>query len=382
MIWDDEYGISVPNEFQITKGDLSALLSGFQRAKGSRRGYDVHRVKGWDYPALCETYRDATQTARREHVPSLIHVTEMTQPQGHSTSGSHERYKSPERLQWESDHDCLTRMREWMIEQDLVAEKEFLVIEEEDRQHVRDSAGKAWEAYAGPIRKEREALIVLLENAAAGSSAAAELGRIRDGLRRIQNPLRRDLMRARHDALVATRRDPFAVRESLRAWGREQEKINQRRYSSHLHSESRESALSVKVVPPVYADDAESPRGFEILNRCFDMALERYPQLIALGEDVGQLGDVNQGFAGLQKKYGELRVSDTGIREATIVGQGIGMAMRGLRPIVEIQYLDYLIYAYSPLLIVVYRRSSVPTTPAAISAAISSSGRASTRRST
>jgi len=344
-IWDDGYGISVPNEYQITKGDLSELLSGFQRAKGTRKGFDVHRVKGWDYPALCETYRDAVATARGEHVPALIHVTEVTQPQGHSTSGSHERYKSAERLEWEADHDCLIRMRGWMIEQGLVGEEELLAMEEEDRRHVRESAVKAWDAFAAPIRKEREALIVLIENAAAGSSAAIDLGRIRDGLRRIQNPHRRDLMRALHDTLVAVRHDPPAVRESLQSWGREQQQINQRRYSSHLHSESRESALSVPIVPPVFDGETENLRGFEILNRCFDAILERYPQVVALGEDVGQLGDVNQGFAGLQSKYGELRVTDTGIREATIVGQGIGMAMRGLRPIVELQYLDYVLYA-------------------------------------
>jgi pyruvate/2-oxoglutarate/acetoin dehydrogenase E1 component/TPP-dependent pyruvate/acetoin dehydrogenase alpha subunit len=344
-IWDDEYGISVPNEFQITKGNISELLGGFQRAKGSRKGFDVHRVKGWDYAALSETYRDAAATARREHVPSIIHVTEMTQPQGHSTSGSHERYKSQERLQWEADHDCVGRMREWMIEQGLADEKEVLGMEEEDRQHVRDSVTKAWDAYAGPIRRERESLIAMIEDAARSSSAAAELGRIRDDLRRIQNPHRRDVMRAAHDALVATRRDPSAVRERLRAWSREQRQVNERRYSSHLHSESEESALNVPIVAPAYDDDSPDLRGFEILNRCFDAALARHPQLVALGEDVGQLGDVNQGFSGLQKKYGELRVSDTGIREATIVGQGIGMAMRGLRPIVELQYLDYVLYA-------------------------------------
>jgi pyruvate/2-oxoglutarate/acetoin dehydrogenase E1 component/TPP-dependent pyruvate/acetoin dehydrogenase alpha subunit len=344
-IWDDEYGISVHNEHQITKGDLSELLGGFQRAKGSRKGFDVHRVKGWDYPALCETYRDAADTARREHVPSLIHVTEMTQPQGHSTSGSHERYKSQERLEWEADHDCVRMMRDWLLEQGVVDEREVQRMEQEDRQHVRDSAARAWAAYSGPIRKERDALMVMIEDASRDSSAAVGLDRICERLRRMQNPLRRDVMRALHDALVATRRDPPAVRERLRAWDREQREVNQRRYSSHLYSESAESALNVTVVPPAYDDDPRDLRGFEILNRCFDAALARYPQLVALGEDVGRLGDVNQGFAGLQKKYGELRVSDTGIREATIVGQGIGMAMRGLRPIVELQYLDYVLYA-------------------------------------
>jgi len=344
-IWDDGYGISVPNEHQITKGDLSELLAGFQRTAGSRRGFDLHRVKGWDYAALCEIYRSATETARREHVPSIIHVTEMTQPQGHSTSGSHERYKSQERLQWEAEHDCLHRMRAWMLEREVAGEAEIARLEEENRHLVRESMTRAWEAHIGPIRQERETLIDLIEDAAGGSAHATELDRICDRMRRVQYPLRRDLMRGLHDALVVLRLDPPAVRERLRAWDREQRETNRQRYSSHLHSDSSESALQVPVVPAAYEEEAPRLRGFEILNRCFDEALARDPRIVALGEDVGKLGDVNQGFSGLQKKYGELRVSDTGIREATIVGQGIGMAMRGLRPVVEIQYLDYLLYA-------------------------------------
>ena len=343
-IWDDEYGISVHNEHQITKGDLSEILKGFQRERGTRDGFDIHRVCGWDYPALCETYLGAADTARQKHVPSIIHVTEVTQPQGHSTSGSHERYKSKERLQWEEDHDCVRRMRDWMLEQGVVDEAEVEAMEQEDRQHVRDRMTQAWQAYIAPIRKERETLIALFEDTARASSRAAEAGRVVEGLRRIQNPMRRDLMRAAHDALVALRREPPAIRERLRSWTAEQRKVNERRYSSHLYSESAESALRVPVVAAIHDDDTQL-RGFEILNRCFDEALRRYPQLVAFGEDVGKLGDVNQGFAGLQDKYGELRVSDTGIRECTIVGQGIGLAMRGLRPIVEIQYLDYLLYA-------------------------------------
>ena len=344
-VWDDGYGISVPNEHQITKGNLFEVLQGFQREKGERQGFDVHRVHGWDYPALCETYLGAAETARREHVPSIIHVTEMTQPQGHSTSGSHERYKTKARLQWEEEHDCIPRMRGWLLDQGLVNEQEIDDMEREDREHVRDRMAQAWDAYCSPIRKERETLIAMIEDAARTSSGAAELRKICDRMRKIQNPLRRGLMRGLHDSLVAMRHDPKALREPLRAWGREQDEHGERRHSSHLHSESAESALKVPVIPPVYDDDAPSLRGFEILNRCFDAALARYPQLVAIGEDIGKLGDVNQGFAGLQSKYGELRVTDTGIREATILGQGIGMSMRGLRPIVEIQYLDYVLYA-------------------------------------
>jgi TPP-dependent pyruvate/acetoin dehydrogenase alpha subunit len=260
-IWDDGYGISVPNEYQITKGNLSELLAGFQRAKDSPNGFDVHSVKGWDYPALCERYRDAAETARREHVPSIIHVTEMTQPQGHSTSGSHERYKSQERLEWEHEYDCVRKMREWILEQGVLGEEEIHRMEKEDQQHVRDSMMRAWEAYSCPIHKERDSLIRMIEDAAADSSCPAELERVCDRMRRIQHPHRRDLMRGLHDALVALRHDPSAVRERLRAWDREQREINQQRYSSHLYSESPESALSVPVVEPVYDDEAPRLRG-------------------------------------------------------------------------------------------------------------------------
>jgi pyruvate/2-oxoglutarate/acetoin dehydrogenase E1 component len=269
----------------------------------------------------------------------------MTQPQGHSTSGSHERYKDEARLRWEEEHDCIPRMRGWLLEQGVVNEQEIDDMEREDREQVKDRMGQAWAAYCSPIRKERESLIALIEDAARTASGGAELGTICDRMRKTQNPLRRDLMRGLHDSLVAMRHDAPTLRERLRAWGREQDEHGERRFSSHLHSESAESALKVPVIPPVYDDDAPSLRGFEILNRCFDAALARYPQLIAIGEDIGKLGDVNQGLAGLQSKYGELRVTDTGIREATILGQGIGMAMRGLRPLVEIQYLDYVLYA-------------------------------------
>lgn len=344
-IWDDEYGISVPNEFQITKGDLSELLKGFQREQGSTRGFDIHRVKGWDYPALCETYIEAAAIVRAEHVPAIIHVVELTQPQGHSTSGSHERYKNRQRLEWENEHDCLTRMRQWMLQQDLASEKDFERMEREDLQQVRDRMAQAWDNYSGEIRKEREELIAIVENASASSPSGTELKALVQTLRGLQTPMRRDLMRAAHDALVALRGERRATSDPIRIWSRKQSQVNRRRYSSHLHSEGAQSALRVPVIPPQFSETSENLRGFEILNRCFDAALSRVPELIAMGEDVGRLGDVNQGFLGLQEKYGPLRVSDTGIREATILGQGIGMAMRGLRPLVEIQYLDYILYA-------------------------------------
>jgi pyruvate/2-oxoglutarate/acetoin dehydrogenase E1 component/TPP-dependent pyruvate/acetoin dehydrogenase alpha subunit len=344
-IWDDGYGISVPNEYQIVKGDLSALLRGFQREADGGGGFEVHNVKGWDYPALCETYFGAAEAARSRHVPSIVHVAEMTQPQGHSTSGSHERYKDAGRLAWEEEYDCVRRMRGWLIERGVARDRELEQMEEEDRQHVRDRMNQAWEGYCAPIRKERDQLLSMIETAAGASRNRADLEQARDELRRIQNPLRRDLMRAAHDALVALRRDPAVVRETILAWREREAQVNRERYGSHLHSESSDAALHVPEIAPVYDAQPERLRGFEILNRCFDLALAREPRLVAIGEDIGKLGDVNQGLAGLQEKYGELRVTDTGIREATILGQGIGMAMRGLRPIVEIQYLDYLLYA-------------------------------------
>ncbi len=342
-IWDDGFGISVPNEYQITKSNISALLRGFQRDPGKRGGFDIHVVKGWDYPALCETYLGAAETARREHVPSIIHVTEMTQPQGHSTSGSHERYKTEQRLAWEEEFDPIHKMREWMVDQGIATAEQLDELEQQDREQVIDARDRAWGAFRDEIRGELDTVAGMID-ALAGGAHGEELARVRNGLMRQPNPQRRDVLRAVTDALVVSRDEPSAARQRLAAWKAEQAAHNERRYSSHLASESGESALRVEVVPPRYDGDGEALRGFEILNRCFDANLARYPNLIAFGEDVGQLGDVNQGFAGLQQKYGELRVSDTGIRETTIIDQAIGMAMRGLRPIAEIQYLDYVLY--------------------------------------
>jgi 2-oxoisovalerate dehydrogenase E1 component len=344
-IWDDHYGISVPNEFQITKTEISKLLVGFQRDKGSTQGVDIHRVRGWDYPALCEVYRTAADAARGEHVASIIHVTEVTQPQGHSTSGSHERYKNDKRLSWERDNDCVAKMREWILDQGVVKASDVRRMEDEDAEHVREVMNRAWEAFSAPIQKDRDALCELLDRAASRTKRSAELGKIKADMMRLANPLRRDLLRGLHDTLVALRDEPESSRQPLLDWRHEQIESSRDRFSSHLHSESDESALGVPEIAAVYEEDSPSVRGFDILNACFDAALTRDPRIVALGEDVGRLGDVNQGFAGLQEKFGKLRVTDTGIRECTIVGQGIGMAMRGLRPIVEIQYLDYLLYA-------------------------------------
>lgn len=344
-IWDDGYGISVPNEYQVTKQNLSEILRGFQRSPGGSQGYDIYTVRGWDYPSLCETYLRAAETVRRDHVPAIIHVTEMTQPQGHSTSGSHERYKSRERLTWESEFDCLTQMRQWMIEHELASAEELDGLEREEQVRVRETREASFEAYREAIDAEREEALELLRELAEGVEEAETVVGIRGRLERNRAAQRRDLQAATLEALVATRGVPSDARTNLARWRAEHRAVNTERYGSHLFSEAGRSALDVSAVAAEYGDESPTLNGFEVLNRCFDAALEREPRLIAFGEDVGQLGDVNQGFAGLQDAHGRERVTDTGIREATILGQAIGVAMRGLRPLAEIQYLDYVLYA-------------------------------------
>ena len=344
-IWDDGYGISVPTEFHITKGHLSSILRGFQRAPGDDEGFDLYTVKGWDYPALCETYLNAAEVVRREHVPAIVHVAELTQPQGHSTSGSHERYKSEERLGWERDHDCLVHMREWMIEEKIAQHEELSRLEDEDRQLVEELQRRAWESCRRPVEEEKRVLIQLTSELAEASAHEAQIEGILKRLGRLANPHRRDLLAAAQESLIHTRSEKSQIRDQLVEWRDEMEEAGYQRYGTYLHSESEASALAVEVVEAHFSDSSPLVNGFEVLNRCFDEALGRYPNLVAFGEDVGQLGDVNQGFMGLQEKYGDLRVSDTGIREATILGQAIGMALRGLRPLAEIQYLDYVLYA-------------------------------------
>ncbi|MFY9820874.1 MAG: thiamine pyrophosphate-dependent enzyme [Thermoanaerobaculia bacterium] len=347
-IWDDGYGISVPNELQITKGDLSAILSGFQREAGSRQGYDLYTVKGWDYASLCETYLSAVQIVRREHVPAIVHVIEMTQPQGHSTSGSHKRYKSQERLDWEGEFDPIRQMRRWLIEQGISTAQELEALEDEDKRLVREAQRRAWEEFRAPIEAEKRMAFALLDELARVSAKGEEIQKIRQELEELekkQAALRRDILAAAHSALVATAGEDLPVVRRLAEWKQERVRENEERYGSHLYSQGPRSALAIPPEPAVYPDNPPVVNGFEVVNACFDAALARCPNVIALGEDVGKIGDVNQGFAGLQTKYGKLRVTDTGIREITIMGQAIGMAMRGLRPIAEIQYLDYVLYA-------------------------------------
>jgi 2-oxoisovalerate dehydrogenase E1 component len=347
-IYDDGYGISVPNQFQMVKENISTILSGFQRepcpADCCDRGYDIYNVPAWDYLALLEVYQTAADIAREYHIPALIHVTEVTQPLGHSTSGSHERYKSKERLDWEVEHDCLVIMRAWMITNQISSDEELAEFEKADRKEVEAMRAAAWEAYQNPIRAEREEALLLFRKITENSPRAEEIQTVREQLASKPAPYRRDIYAAMHTVLRLTRSDNHPARRQLLEWKQNQDRLNTDRFSSHLYSEAERSALHVDRVNPVYTEASPTIAAFEILNTFFDAALARDPRLIAFGEDVGQLGDVNQGFRGLQDKYGFLRVMDTGIRETTILGQAIGMAMRGLRPICEIQYLDYLLY--------------------------------------
>lgn len=339
-VWDDEYGISVPKEYQTTKGNISKILAGFQRNE-KEKGFEIFVAKGWDYESLCKTYEKAAKVCREEHVPVLVHVVEMTQPQGHSTSGSHERYKSKERLAWEKEFDCIAKMREWVLSQGISSPSEMDQIEKEAKAFAKSEKDKAWKFFTAEIQKDQKALMALLNLA----SDNEEIAVIKEHLVRTINPERLDSVKAAKKALRVLAGKNLEVRDGIIEWVRKTTEENKERYSSHLHSQSQWSALKVVPVEAQYSDDSPLIDGREVLQACFEAALNRDPLILAFGEDVGKIGDVNQGFAGLQEKFGELRVTDTGIRECTIIGQGIGLALRGLRPIAEIQYLDYLNYA-------------------------------------
>ncbi len=345
-IYDDGYGISVTNDNQVVKADVGELLSGFIRRPGPCcDGYDIYSVKGWDYPALVETFQKAAKIAREEHLPNIVHITDLTQPQGHSTSGSQERYKSAERMEWEAENDCLKKFREWILTQEIVSPSELEQIEEAARQTAEDARKRAWDRYLTPILADRGEAAARLETLARESSHTAEITDIREKLLASPQPLRRDIAAAVHRALIVTRGETLPGKQNLAQWQSNLHREQADRFGSHLYSQSAESALRVPIVPANITDKSPLVPGFEVLNACFDAALGRDPRVVAFGEDVGKLGDVNQAFHNLQEKYGELRVADTGIREATILGQAIGLALRGLRPIAEIQYLDYLLYA-------------------------------------
>ena len=346
-IYDDGYGISVPNQFQMVKENIGAILKGFERdanlpPEKAEHGYNLYSVNAWDYPALVETYLSAAEIAREYHIPSLIHVTEVTQPQGHSTSGSHERYKTPERLKFEEEFDCVRRMREWIIKNRVISGPELDALEKEDYETVEGIRKLAWDAYLAPILEERSQVMDMFDEIAGSSSHALALEKIRDRLSALPSVARRDIHSAAHEALRVLRDEAHPSKQVLIQWKNEQDGINLERYGSNLYSGK---AIAIKEVKPEYSESSPTKMGFEVMNAAFDSILGRDPRVIAFGEDVGFLGDVNQGFKGMQEKYGALRVTDTGIRETTILGQAIGMAMRGLRPICEIQYLDYVLYA-------------------------------------
>jgi pyruvate/2-oxoglutarate/acetoin dehydrogenase E1 component len=340
-VWDDDYGISVPKEYQTTKGSISKILAGFQRDTKDK-GYEIFSVKGWDYQALCETYQKAERICRVEHVPVLVHVVEMTQPQGHSTSGSHERYKSKERLAWENEFDCLRQMRQWIVREGIASEGELVEIEKEAKTTAKRIKDESWKAFNKDIQAEQKELVNLLEQCEVEHN---EVRSIVETLNKTINPVHYDSMKAAKAALRALLGKKSGIKDGLKTWIHRVSKQNEDRFNSYLFSQSAESAFHVQGIAPQYSDNSLLVDGREVLRACFSEALKRDPLVLAFGEDVGKIGDVNQGFAGLQEKFGEWRVADTGIRECTIVGQGIGLALRGLRPIAEIQYLDYLLYA-------------------------------------
>ncbi len=347
-VWDDDYGISVPKEYHTTKGSISEFLAGMQLTKG-KKGFEIFTVRGWDYPALVETFAKATAISREQHIPTFIHVQEMTQPQGHSTSGSHERYKSKERLQWEADFDCVKKLREYILENELATDNDLKAIEKDAKQAAKSAKEAAWKAFVADIKKDQVEAIARLENLAANSGEAASISQAVSELKKTMNPIRLDSIRTVKKVLRITRNEQSEERKQLLDWLNGALEANADRYSSHVTSESDEAAVKVKEIKAEFSPESPKVDGREVLQACFDAALSRDPRVFAIGEDVGKIGDVNQAFAGLQAKYGELRVTDTGIRENTIIGQGIGAALRGLRPITEIQYLDYLLYALQVL---------------------------------
>ncbi len=346
FIWDDGYGISVPRKFQTIKSSISEALKGMEKEEGTN-GFNMYQLKGWDYAGMCEAFEEGVRLARETHTPTLFHVEEITQPQGHSTSGSHERYKSAERLQWEKEWDGRKKMREWIIANVLATEEELHAIEQEARESVRHDKQQAWENYLQPIRYQVARTVELLADAATAGNHIQELNDLSKTLSENREPLRRDIMFTLNAAsnLLSNEVDGLPIK----TYYEELLKENKTLYNSHLYQEGPKSALRVKGVAPQYAENARSVNGFEILNQYFDQLFALNPKVLAFGEDLGFIGDVNQGFSGLQNKYGEDRIFDTGIREQTIIGQGIGLAMRGLRPIAEIQYMDYFLYGLQPL---------------------------------
>ena len=349
-IWDDGYGISVPTHNQRAKADIAEMLSGFQRKEGENQGCEIIQVKAWDYPSLLDAYARAEHFARTESVPVVVHVIEVTQPQGHSTSGSHERYKDEDRLKWEGDYDGLVKFKEWILdysieiegaEQQLATAEDLDKIEAEAKKFVKDGQKKSWEDYQKTIQDLKETILPLVENLKGqNNEVAAEL----EKFKAVISVAKKDLFHLVRKCLLLTRASQSTERQNLQTKYAEIFTIEKDNYSSHLYSQSDWKATNVKEVAPVFSDASETVDGRVVVRNNFDKIFNKYPETLIFGEDAGNIGDVNQGLEGLQEKYGDSRIADTGIREATILGQGIGMAMRGLRPIAEIQYLDYILY--------------------------------------
>ncbi|MEM6316931.1 MAG: thiamine pyrophosphate-dependent enzyme [Bacteroidota bacterium] len=348
FVWDDGYGISVPSKYQTTKQSISEVLEGF-RVNSKNEGFDIYTLKAWDYRELCETFERGIQKTRETHIPVIFHVQECTQPQGHSTSGSHERYKSKERLQWERKMDCNKQMGEWMIKEGIVTQKEVELIESWAKVKAKSHRDNAWRAYSNANQKHLDTILNIYTKIVKESKQKETVSAIYRSLKSNQTPLLFDIVKSARQMRFETRGENLQGTFELDNWLNEMESTWHERYHKYLYSESPRSALKVPVIPPTYSPDAKKVNAYQLINKFFDKALEKHENLYAFGEDVGYIGAVNQGFAGMQKKYGEERIFDVGIREATIMGQALGMAMRGLRPIAEIQYLDYLIYGLQTL---------------------------------
>ncbi len=346
FIWDDGYGISVPTKLQTVKGSISKAISGFQKTDHSN-GINIYKLKAWDYAGMCEILESAIAHIRETHTPALFHVQEVTQPQGHSTSGSHERYKTPERLEWERKWDCKKQMREWILANALANEQELEQIEIDSKKFVKEKRNIAWKNYLDPIKDQVKKVLELLAQAGASTNQAMAKN-LSDDLASLNEPVRKNVMKTLSTFIYHHDTDRSKIGEVVDYYNSLQHK-NKELYNTHLYNEGPKSALKVEPVPAIISDNAPSLNGYEILNKYFDQLFANNKKVVAFGEDVGYIGDVNQGFSGLQKKYGEFRIFDTGIRENTIAGQGLGLALRGLRPIAEIQYLDYLLYAIQTL---------------------------------
>ena len=349
-IWDDGYGISVPSEYHTSRNDLSKALSGFQRSSKKENGYEIFTVYAWDYINLLKTYQKAVKLAREEHVPCIIHVKDVTQPQGHTTSGSHERYKSKKRLEWEKDFCCIKKMREWIIENNFASNTEIESIERDAEEIAKKSRKRSWKSYREDINEDYDDAITVITRVAQNSPKnKKEIINIRKNLSKTIHPLKSDILKSLRFVRRIIRNENNIAKNYLLNLINEKEKKYNDDYSSHLYSESKNSAIKIKEVSPEYNDKSELIDGREIINKYFFELFDKNPKVFAVGEDVGKIGGVNQGFAGIQDKFGIERITDTGIREASIIGQGIGAAIRGLRPIVEIQYLDYVYWAIQTL---------------------------------